>query len=190
MRIGVRPLPPVYNYEIDIDAHLLKYPLISCEKWSFNSYNHIVDYLVESDNEKVAVLAGEFDKVICIRSSAQLQPNNGVTEDDRMKYEIKKGFREGEKRLWFAQGIGLIKTEHHHANGKRTVVELTDYNITNPDDSYFPLAIGNKWNYEWRNENGDLLFKERERVILKQDDGFYLACSGYTTNTDEYGGNE
>jgi RNA polymerase sigma-70 factor (ECF subfamily) len=190
MRIGVRPLPPVYDYEIDTDALLLRYPIIAGDKWNVSGYSDIVERLIESDNELVTVPAGKFDKVICIRSSAQLQPNNGVTEDDRMKYKIKKGFREGEKRLWFAQGIGLIKTEHHHANGKRTVVELTDYNITNPDDSYFPLAIGNKWNYEWRNENGDLLFKERERVILKQDDGFYLACSGYTTNTDEYGGNE
>jgi RNA polymerase sigma-70 factor (ECF subfamily) len=190
MRLGARPLPPVYDYEIETDALLLRYPLTAGEKWSFNGYSHIVERSVESDNEIMTVPAGRFDKVICIKSSVQLQPDDGVTEDIKKKYEIKKGFREGEKRLWFAQGIGLIRTEHHHANGKRTVVELTDYNITNTDDSYFPLDIGNKWNYEWRNENGDLLFKERERVILKQDDGFYLACSGYTTNTDEYGKNE
>ena len=190
MRLGTRPLPPVYNYETVTDSPLLKYPIALSGKWNVSGYSDIVERLIERDNEVVTVPAGKFDKVICIKSSAQLQPNNGVTEDDRMKYEIKKGFREGEKRLWFAKGTGLIKTEHHHTNGKRTVVELTNYRINNPDDSYFPLAIGNEWNYEWRNENGDLLFKERERVILKQDDGFYLACSGYTTNTDEYGGNE
>jgi len=190
IRVGARSCPPVYCYEIETDAPLLRYPLTAGEKWSFNGYSHIVERSVESDDEIMTVPAGRFDKVICIKSSVQLQPDDEVTEDIKKKYEIKKGFREGEKRLWFAQGIGLIRTEHHHANGKRTVVELTDYNITNPDDSYFPLAIGNKWNYEWRNENGDLLFKERERVILKQDDGFYLACSGYTTNTDEYGKDE
>jgi hypothetical protein len=89
--------------------------------------------------------------------------------------------------MWFAPGAGIIKVEHHHVNGKRTIVQLMDYHIAISSDAYLPLAIGNRWRYEWRNENGELLFKTQQRAVLEHEGKFYLAYSGYTTNTKEYG---
>jgi hypothetical protein len=89
--------------------------------------------------------------------------------------------------MWFAPGVGIVRAEHHHANGKRTFIELKNYHIKKDGNDYFPLAIGNRWNYQWRNENDELLFKEQNRVILYHEEQFYIACSGYTTNVAEYG---
>jgi len=81
----------------------------------------------------------------------------------------------------------LIRAEHQHANDKKTTIELTNYHIVEPSDSYFPHSIGNRWNYDWQNEKGELTYKEQERVVIEKDSKFYLACSGYTTNVEEYG---
>ena len=141
---------------------------------------------VETDRETVSVPAGRFHEVVRVKSILQTQSADEGSEQANELYNSEKGFRDGERWMWFAPGSGIIKAEHHHANGKRTVIELMDYSLASPSHDYFPLAIGNRWNYEWRNENGDLLFKEQQRVVLEHEGKFYLAVSGYTTNVEEY----
>jgi RNA polymerase sigma-70 factor (ECF subfamily) len=174
-------------YGLTDDLPLLKIPVKIGDKWKYDGYDFEVEIEVEADNESLVVPAGKFDKVV--RICSRYLSNAPRERDDKANeaYIIKKGFLEGERRLWFVPGVGLIKSEHQHANGKKTTIELTDYHIAEPSNSYFPHSIGNRWNYDWRNEKSELTFKEQERVVIEKDGKFYLACSGYTTNAKEYG---
>jgi len=184
-----RPSPPIWNYRFWLDAPLLKFPVRVSEAWSSLSRgtDGMVERIIEADDETVSVPAGRFDGAVRVKSALQLPTADEGSPQANEVYNSSRGFREGERWMWFAPGIGIVKAEYHHANGKRTIIELSSYHLVEPGDSYFPLAIGNRWHYEWRSEDGDLLFKEQERVVLKHESKFYLACSGYTTNIKEYG---
>ncbi|MBM3235023.1 hypothetical protein FJZ31_01865 [Candidatus Poribacteria bacterium] len=157
------------------------------ETWSGRHHDGLAERVIESLDETVRVASGEFDKCVRVKTTMRLRAaNEGSPQADEI-YNRSKGFREGEKWMWFAPGVGIVRVKHRHANGKRTFIELTNYQIKEDGKGYFPLAIGNRWNYEWRDENGELLFKEQNRVILEHDGQFYIACSGYTTNFAEYG---
>jgi len=186
IRRSVRPVGCSF-YGLKDDLPLLKIPIKIGDKWKYDGYDFEVEIEVEADNESLVVPAGKFDKAVRICSKYKTHAPRERDDKANEAYIIKKGFLEGERRLWFAPGIGLIKSEHQHANGKRTTIELTDYHIAESSDSYFPHSIGNRWNYEWRNEKGELTFKEQEHVVLEKDGKFYIACSGYTTNIAEYG---
>jgi RNA polymerase sigma factor (sigma-70 family) len=178
-----RPYPPIYG---DLLQSVLLLEPSEGKSWSKTHFEGVTDFLVEAADETVNVPAGKFNHCAHLKLTTQLRTaNEGSPKSDAI-FNRKKGFREGRKSMWFAPGVGIVKVEHHHANGKRTIVDLVSFHLTDLSDSYFPLAIGNQWRYEWRNEHGDLLFKEQERVICEQHDEFYLACSGYTTNVSEY----
>ena len=190
-----RPYPPICAYDFLSDAPLLKLPAKKGETWSGSHHDGLVERVIESVGETgfarllrepLRVPAGEFDNCVRVKTTMRLRAaNEGSPQADEI-YNRSKGFREGEKWMWFAPGVGIVRLEHHHANGKRTVIELTSYQMKGDSNSYFPLAIGNRWNYEWHDENVQLLFKEQNRVILEHEGQFYIACSGYTTNVAEY----
>lgn len=183
-----RPFPPICNYQYWLDSPFLKLPVEVGAKWRHNDgHRSIVERIVESDSEMVDVPAGKFDRVVRVKSIFQTRIANEGSPQANAAHNCKKQFRDGEKWMWFAPGVGIIKVEHHHINGKRTIIELTDYHLEKTGGEYLPLAIGNRWNYEWRNENGDLLFKEQHRAVSEHEGKYYLAVSGYTTNTAEYG---
>jgi len=182
-----RPYPSIHDHEFWADAPLLKLPTKKGETWSGSYRDSLFERVIESIDETVSVPVGEFNNCVRVKTTMQLRAaNEGSPQADEI-YNRSKGFREGEKWMWFAPGVGIVRVEHHHANGKRTVIELTSYHIKEDGRGYFPLAIGNCWNYESRDENGELLFKEQNRVILEHEGQFYIACSGYTTNIAEYG---
>jgi hypothetical protein len=173
-----RPYPPIYDYYFWLDAPLLKLPIKISEKWSFSNLDGAVERLLEADNETVSVPAGRFERCVQVKSTVKLRAANEGSPQADETYNRSKGFREGEKWMWFAPGVGIVKAEHNHANGKRTIVELVGYHLTESSNAYFPLAIGDLWRYEWRDENGELLFKEQDRVFYKKDGQFYIVCSG------------
>lgn len=50
-------------------------------------------------------------------------------------------YRGGKKKYYFAEGIGIVRTEHEYCNGaKKTVYELTSY--TGAGEGYMPFADG------------------------------------------------
>ena len=150
-------------------------------------YNEgIVERVVEATDETVSVPAGNFNHCVKVKTTVQMRPANEGSPQADENYNRRKEYRAGEKWMWFQKGVGVVKAEHHHPNGKQTIIELTDYHLAEPNDAYFPISIGNRWRYEWRDENGELLFKEQERVVLEHEETFYLACSAYTTNAAEY----
>ena len=184
-----RPIPSLYGLGFYSDAPLLKLPATEGEMWS-NSYGDgTVERFVEAIDEIVSVPAGEFNHCVKVKTTVQMRATNEGSPQADENYNLRKEYREGDKWMWFAKGIGVVKVEHHHPNGKQTTIELTDYHLVELSDTYFPISIGNRWRYEWRDENGELLFKEQERVILEHEGVFQLACSGYTT-AEEYADKE
>ncbi len=181
-----RPYPSLYELGFYSDAPLLKLPVTEGKTWSSSERDGTVERVVEAIDETVSVPAGEFNHCVKVKTTVQMRPTNEGSPQADENYNRRKEHCEGEKWMWFAKGIGIVKAEHHHPNGKQTIIKLTDYHLVEPSDAYFPISIGNRWRYEWRDENGVLLFKEQERVILKKEEEFYLACSGYTTNAAEY----
>ena len=191
IRRGVRPAGHIFyglSYFIQDGMPLLKIPIKIGDKWRYDGYDFDeIEMEVEANDETLVVPAGKFDKAVRICSKYKTHAPRERDDKSNEAYIIQKGFLEGERRLWFAPGVGLIKSEHQHANGKKTAIELTDYHIAEPSNSFLPHSIGNRWNYDWRNEKGELTFREQDRVVLEKDGKFFLACSGYTTNFEEYG---
>jgi len=181
-----RLYPPISSITFWSGAPLLKMPVTKGESWFKQHNDGMTTRLVEATDDTVSVPAGTFDRCVRVKTTVRLRAANEGSPEADETYNRSKRFREGEKWMWFAPGVGIVKAEHHHANGKRTVVRLTSCHLAEPSNTYFPFSIGNWWKYEWRNENGDLLFKEQNRVVLERDGEFYLACSGYTTNVAEY----
>ena len=56
------------------------------------------------------------------------------------------GYRSGKKVYWFADGVGIIRTENEVCEGKNVVYELTSYSGTG--EGYMPLADGMTRRYE------------------------------------------
>ena len=92
---------------------------------------------------------------------------------------IWKGYTDGTRFDWYASGVGLAKVEYRHANGRETHVELVDLHLKRKDDSIFPRSVGSAWQYEWRDENGALLFREFWRVAAREKEAAYLGLGAY-----------
>lgn len=58
----------------------------------------------------------------------------------------------GQRTLWFAPGVGLVKMRYEHSNGKVTQAELINQTGDLTSDSLFPLDPGLQWVYRWSNE--------------------------------------
>jgi tetratricopeptide (TPR) repeat protein len=182
-----RPHPPINAPHFWSNAPLLKLPVKKGESWTDPGNEAQAVRVVESTDETIAVPAGTFNGCVRVKTTIEVRVANEGGPQANEVYNRNKGFQEGEKWMWFAPGVGIVKAEHHHANGKRTVIVLTGYYLTEPSDAYFPLAVGDWRQYEWRDENGELLFKEKDRIVCEKDGAYYLACSAYTTNRKEYG---
>jgi len=178
-------IPSIYGLGFCSDAPLLKIPVAKGETWSSSERDGTVERIVEAANETVSVPAGNFNHCVKVKTTVQMRPTNEGSPQADENYNRRKEYREGEKWMWFAKGVGVVKVEHHHPNGKQTNIELTDYHLVEPNNAYFPISIGNRWRYEWRDENGKLLFKEQERVILEHKGSFHLACSAYIPHAAE-----
>lgn len=184
------PIPSLYELGFCSDAPSLKLPVTEGETWSNSERDGTVERVVEATDETMSVPAGNFEHCVKVKTTVQMRPTSEGSPQADENYNRRKEYRAGEKWMWFQKGVGVVKVEHHHPNGKQTIIELTDYHLVESSDTYFPISIGNRWRYEWRDENGELLFKEQERVILEHKGEFHLACSAYTTNAAEYADSE
>ena len=187
MRSNRRPVPPIYDPEFWSTAPLLQLPVTPGSSWTEADAHGSWERTVEADDECIQTPAGEFEGCVRVRTRARLRPaTDGALPSPRRRPK-ERDYLEGEKRMWFAPGAGIARAEYDHANGQRTAAVLVEYSCSEGGDGYYPLVVGNWWRYEWRDENGELLFRSKDRVVLQEDGRFYLACSGYTTSTDEYG---
>lgn len=54
----------------------------------------------------------------------------------------------------YAPGVGLVKSTFVRRDGALGIAQLTSYSVSEGKSDYFPLALGNKWSYEWANAEG------------------------------------
>jgi len=78
--------------------------------------------------------------------------------------------------MWFAPGVGLVKLEYHHEEGCTTQVNLIGQSVGQASNSYFPLALGNIWRYQWTNTYFDYVNEEVWRVAAKDEDKYRISC--------------
>jgi len=97
-----------------------------------------------------------------------------------------RGQYDGVRTEWYAPGVGLVKVQYDHKNGKRTDAQLIRYSLAedarilaNSATEYLPLTLGNEWQYEWIDQDGRKLFHETCTVVCNDENVFYLASSAY-----------
>jgi RNA polymerase sigma-70 factor (ECF subfamily) len=97
---------------------------------------------IESDSETVSVPAGEFSS--CLKTKI-------VTSEEPVDCEEN---RRGEREFVYAPGVGLVKASFIRYDGALAIAQLTEYEVSDGKEDYFPLTIGNKWVYEWADKEG------------------------------------
>ncbi|MEA1972075.1 MAG: T9SS type A sorting domain-containing protein, partial [Candidatus Cloacimonadota bacterium] len=48
---------------------------------------------------------------------------------------------------WFVENLGIVKVKIYEEEGVSSIIQLEDVNIENETTNFFPLAVGNHWQY-------------------------------------------
>ena len=132
----------------------------------------------ESDSEMVRTPAGEFGRCWKFRIEATQQPIEEMDEQTRRQYELNKigcGLRE----FWFAPGVGLVKYCADQESGLKGTIELAAYAVHHSESDYFPLAVGNWWEYRPVGLHPNYVYKDRFEVIDQENERFFISHCQY-----------
>jgi hypothetical protein len=137
-------------------AKIIQFPIVVDNQWSGKVSdrgvaNWIGKTTVESRTQIIPVPAGTFSNCLKLKTEITLAAGGPSTD-----------FMSGTRYMWFAPGVGLIKVEYYHGNGKVTKILLKEYEIGRMVDEgdYFPLNKGMEWRYEWHNGYYDSIVEE------------------------------
>lgn len=126
---------------------------------------------IESKRSTVEATAGNFPDCVRVRAEIRTTFGAGGSRPD-LDWQ---GYHDGVCTDWYSPGVGLVKVDFHHANGKTTRINLVDYEVKDGRGSYFPNRIGNTWQFEWHDGDGKLLFREFWRIAGRKGKTTYLA---------------
>jgi len=129
----------------------------------------VVRCTVEDPGDTVEVPAGRFSDCVRVRAEVRTTTTGGASPDAEWQ-----GHHDGVRRDWYAPGVGLVKVQFDHANSTTTRVELTDYKAGPSGNRFLPNRLGNRWQFEWRDGVGGLLFREFWRIAAKKGKTTYL----------------
>lgn len=120
-------------------------------------WNSLVKTVLDS-YEQVEVPAGVFPT--CLKHKSVLtdidspSQNNLIIVTNEKRYESSdremSPFVNGTRYLWFAKGVGLVKTRYEHSNGITTEIELMEYRIPSATEEYLSLQTGSTYTYKSR----------------------------------------
>lgn len=159
-------------------GQLLALPVRVGKTWTDNwntgspsgSCTPVVKCRIEARREKVQTPSGCFDGCVRVRSEIQTTFGAGGATPD----PVWQGYHDGVRLDWYAPGVGLVKVEYRHSNGEKTSVELAGYKVRAAGDSLLPNRVGNAWQYEWRDGNGELMLREFWRMAARKGAMTYL----------------
>jgi hypothetical protein len=122
------------------------------ETWSRNlpSYTYyplVATSAFESDSETVEVPAGKFSNCWKIKTVTVQTRTEAKDAKEQAKMDQNKG-NCGTGERWYAPGVGLVRYHAEQQTGVKVTIELTGYFIQGDKESYFPLAVGNWWEYK------------------------------------------
>lgn len=142
--------------------------------WSGNAFSNTPEPLkatvtVLSDTETVTVPAGTFTHCLLTEQ---------VTTEDGPPTEANAALR-GTVRAWYAPGVGLVQTQVRHDDGLKATLQLQTYKIMAESRDFLPLAVGNRWEYGWRDLPAEHAAKEAYRVTAQEGNRWYVAHYAY-----------
>ncbi len=133
-----------------------------------------------SKSETVSVPFGTFNHCALIETTVTERPaDKPVSETVRQAL----AYAEGTKHGWVAPGVGVVRLEYRHSNGTTTVAELTDAVNSAQTDAYLPVALENKWAYDWTDPSSGAAFHDWLRVLERRSlgDDVYVWLVSYVT---------
>jgi RNA polymerase sigma factor (sigma-70 family) len=143
---------------------LLDFSLSVGDSWSMDIPSGGLDPMkltvtIQSDSEIVSVPAGKFPD--CLKTKMV------TTEEPEDRDEN----RCGEREFIYAPGVGLIKSTFVRRDGTMDIVQLAECTVSGSSEDYFPLEVGNKWFYEWADEEGGFPSTDVYEVIGIDNNG-------------------
>ena len=140
-----------------ITPTLLRFPLVIGDTWSQEGFWDSLAKTTLDGYEQVKVSAGTF--TACLKHKSRLIDTPPHFQNDLLATTNDKPYERGSKKespfvngtryLWFAKGIGLVKTRYEHANGLTTEAELMEYRVPGNTEEYHPLQIGSTYRYKY-----------------------------------------
>ncbi len=118
---------------------------------------------IQSDSETVSVPAGEFSN--CLKTMLVTSEEPEDCEESRC----------GNREFTYAPGVGLVKSVFVRRDGNIGVAQLTSYEVSDGKGDYFPLALGNKWTYEWADKDGVFPTTDVYEVIEAKNDQYNIS---------------
>ena len=155
-----------------ITPSVLRFPIVVGDTWIQEGFwNSQVETILDG-YEQIEVSAGIFPT--CLQHKSVLtdidspSQNNLIIVTNEKRYEPSdrqmSPFVNGVRYLWFAKGVGLVKTRYEHANGIATEIELMEYRTPGKTEEYLPLQIGSTYTYKSRSSYLDETIIETWRV--------------------------
>jgi RNA polymerase sigma-70 factor (ECF subfamily) len=134
---------------------------------------------VVADDEAVTVPAGTFADCLHIRLDIAPDPEDDGSERNRRLNRINCG----QKHMWYARGVGLLRFTFDRADGVLADVQLTAYRVAAGDDTHLPLAAGNVWEYRTMGFDRDYVQQNVYEVLATESDRHYLMHWAYAHMT-------
>ena len=165
---GSNPDEPLSTtcFETFITPFLLRFPTAVGDTWTQKGFWNSQAKTTLDSHEHIQTSTAVFP--MCLKHKSVLinaapnRENNIRTIIDDERYELNskhanfiKNFANGTRYLWFAKGIGLVKTRYEHANGLTTEAELMEYSVPGKTEEYHPLQIGSTYTYKYHSASFD-----------------------------------
>ena len=139
-----------------VTPSVLRFPIVVGDTWTQEGFWNSQVKTILDGHEQVEVSAGVFP--ICLKHKSVLtdidshSPNSPLIITNDKRYEPgdrqMSPFVNGVRYLWFARGVGLVKTRYEHVNGITTEIELMEYRTPGKTKEYLPLQIGSTYTYK------------------------------------------
>ena len=151
---------------------VLRFPIVVGDTWTQEGFWNSQVKTILDGCEQVEVSAGIFPT--CLKHKSVLTDIDSysqnspliITNDKHYEPDDREmsPFVNGVRYLWFAKGVGLVKTRYEHANGITTEIELMEYRTPGKPEEYLPLQIGSTYTYKSRSSYLDETIIETWRV--------------------------
>jgi len=158
-----QPLPPCEACQIEIPL-----PVALNKSWSGDEFlGMTVVSTIESLTETVEVSAGVFKN--CLKLKAVIKIEEG-------KFQRHGS---GTVCMWFAPNVGLVEVQYSHNDGDETLTQLVSYSVKDEGDEsflYFPLQVGNNWQYQGTKRSSDFVTKSIYWIAeegVEFEEGYY-----------------
>ena len=125
---------------------------------------------VESLDDIVVTPAARFAGCLRVKTTITAPGGGKATEHATRSYC-------GERIVWYAPGVGLVKLQHEDQNSTRWMVYLTAHKGPQ-GDAFFPLESGHVWRYRWSEGWQDKnVFEDICRVVDSDDGSTWISSA-------------